>query len=78
MYKIRPIVNLIFILLFLFILVDLEVAQLIALLGVGHNAQPVTEIVLLQVLLGQIFQVSAKQWKMCQIQSKMNHWSFTV
>lgn len=61
MYKIRWIINLIFILLLLFILIDLEVAKLIALLGVGHHTQPVTEVVFLQILLGQILQVSARQ-----------------
>lgn len=61
MYKIRWNVNLIFIFLLLFILVDLEVAELVTLLGVCHNAQPVTKIILLKVLLGQILQVSAKQ-----------------
>lgn len=47
-------------LLFLFVLVDLEVAQLVALLGVRHHPQPVPEVVLLQVLLGQILQVPAR------------------
>lgn len=46
-------------LLLLLILVDLEVAQFVTLLGVGHNPQPVPEVVLLQVLLGEILQVSA-------------------
>lgn len=41
----------------LFILIDLEVAQLVALLGVGHDPQPVPEVVLLQILLGKILQV---------------------
>lgn len=44
-------------LLFLFVLVDLEVAEFVALLGVRHNPQPVPEVILLQVLLGQILQV---------------------
>lgn len=44
-------------LLFLFILVDLEVAQLVALLGVGHDPQPVSEVVLFQVLLSEVLQV---------------------
>ena len=48
---------LIFILFLLLILVDLEVAQLVALLGVSNDAQPVSQVVFLQVLLGQIFQV---------------------
>lgn len=41
----------------LLILVDLEVAQLVALLGVSHDPQPVPEVVLLQILLGEILQV---------------------
>lgn len=41
----------------LLILVDLEVAQLVALLGVSHHPQPVPEVVLLQILLGEILQV---------------------
>lgn len=48
--------GLIFILLLL-ILVDLEVAQLVALLGVGYNPQPVPEVVLFQIFLGEILQV---------------------
>lgn len=48
--------DLIFILLLL-ILVDLEVAQFIALLGVRYYTQPVTQVVLLEILLGKIFQV---------------------
>lgn len=48
--------DLIFLLL-LFVLVDLEVAQLVALLGVSHHPQPVPEVVLLQILLGKIFQI---------------------
>lgn len=52
----KVIFGLIFLLLLL-ILVDLEVAQLIALLGVGYDPQPVPEVVLLQVLLGEILQV---------------------
>lgn len=47
-------------LLFLFVLVDLEVAQFVAFLGVRHDPQPVSEVVLLQVLLGQILQVPAR------------------
>lgn len=39
--------NLILILLFFLILVDLEVSKLIAFFGVSHNTQPVSEIVLL-------------------------------
>lgn len=41
----------------LLVLVDLEVAQLVALLAVGHYAQPITQVILLQVLFGEIFQI---------------------
>ena len=44
-------------LLLLFILVNLEVTQLIALFAVGDNTQPVSEIVLLQIFFGEIFQI---------------------
>lgn len=72
MYKIR-LTNLIFIFLLLFILVNLEVAQLVALLCVGNDAQPVTKIVLLQVLLGQILQVPAEGTSLSeQLSAKMN------
>ncbi len=45
--KKKNIKNLILIVLFFLILVDLEVAKLIAFLRVSHNTQPVSEIVLL-------------------------------
>lgn len=57
--KLTGAAGLIFILLLLLVLIDLEVAELVALLGVGDDAQPVTKIVLLQVLFGQILQVPA-------------------
>lgn len=59
--------DLIFILLLL-ILVDLEVAQLIALLGVRYNTQPVTQVVLLEVLLGKILQIPADNKHTCLLQ----------
>ena len=43
---------------FFFILVDVEVFELVRSLGVGNNTEPVTEVVSLQVFLGKIFQVS--------------------
>lgn len=39
------------------LLADLEVTQLIRLLVRRHNPEPVTQVVLLQVLLGEILQV---------------------
>lgn len=49
--------SLILVLFLLLVLVDLEVAQFVALLGVRHDAQPVSQVVLLQVFFGEIFQV---------------------
>ena len=43
---------------FFFILIDVEVFELIRSLGVSNNSEPVTEVVCLQVFLGKIFQVS--------------------
>lgn len=51
---------LILVVVLLLVLVDLEVAQLVALLAVGHDAQPVSEVVLLQILFGEIFQIPAE------------------
>lgn len=45
------------VLLFLIILVDLEVSEFVALLVSSDDTQPVTEVVLLQVLLGQVLEV---------------------
>merc|ERR1719325_437514 len=49
-----------FVILFLLIVVvvDLEVSQLVAVLGVGNHTQPVPQVVLLQVLLGEVLQVA--------------------
>merc|ERR1719510_2675044 len=38
-------------------IVDLEVSELVAVLGAGHHAQPVPQVVLLEVLLGEVLQV---------------------
>ena len=48
----------VFVFLFFLVIVDLEVAELIRVLGGGNNAQPVSQVVLLQVLLGEILQVT--------------------
>ena len=40
------------------LIVDLEVSELVAVLGVGNHSQPVSQVVLLQVLLGEVLQVS--------------------
>ena len=53
-----------FVLVFLLFLVvvDLEVAELIRVLGSSYNTQPISEVVLLQVLLCQILQVTLAEW----------------
>jgi len=53
----RDRISLRFVFLFLVILVDLEVAELVRLFVGGDHAEPVTKVVLLQVLLGQVLQV---------------------
>merc|ERR1719433_957739 len=40
------------------VVVDLEVSQLVAVLSVGNHTQPVPQVVLLQVLLGEVLQVA--------------------
>jgi len=45
------------IILILFFIVDVEVSKFVAVLGVGNNSEPITEVVLLQIFLGKIFQV---------------------
>merc|ERR1712045_731729 len=49
-----------FVILFLLIVVvvDLEVSQLVAVLGVGNHTQPVPQVVFLQVLLGEVLKVA--------------------
>ena len=42
------------------LLADLEVAQLVRLLVRRHHPQPITQVVLLQVLLGEVLQVSGR------------------
>ena len=49
--------HLIIIFLLFLILVDLEVTQLVALLGVGHHSEPVSQVVLLQVLFSEVLQI---------------------
>ncbi len=48
---------LVVLLLFLLVVVDLEVPELVGVLGGGHDAQPVPQVVLLEVLLGQVLEV---------------------
>merc|ERR1712168_1762881 len=50
--------HLIIILLFLFLVVDLEVAELVGVLGGCHDAEPIAQVVLLQVLFGEILKVT--------------------
>ena len=44
--------------LFLLIVVDLEVSEFIRILGCGNYTEPISQVILLKVLLGQILQVS--------------------
>lgn len=44
-----------------FLIADLEVSQLIRCLITSDHSQPVPEVVLLQVLLGQVLQVSVSE-----------------
>lgn len=48
--------------LWLVILADLEVSQLICHLIGCYHSQPITEVVLLQVLLGEVLQVPVERW----------------
>jgi hypothetical protein len=47
-----------FLISFIFLLVNIEVAELIAVLGVSNDVEPVTELLGLQVLLGQVLKVA--------------------
>lgn len=48
----------VFVFLLFLIVVNLEVAELIRVLGGSNNAQPIPQVVFLQVLLGKILQVT--------------------
>ena len=56
--------HILFVLVFLllFVVVDLEVTEFVRVLCSGHNTKPISEIVFLQVLLGQILQVALAEW----------------
>ena len=58
-WHVRECKNSLFISVFLLLIfiVDLEVSELVCVLSGGNNTEPVTKVVLLQVLLRQIFQV---------------------
>ena len=49
--------SLVIFLIIIFLIVNLEVAQLVSILRAGNHPQPIHQIVLLQVLLGQILQI---------------------
>lgn len=49
----------------LVVLTDLEVSQFVRLFVRRHHSQPVTEVVFLQVLLGEVLQVPEKQVYHC-------------
>lgn len=65
--------TLIFIFFILLVLIDLEVAKFIALLRISHNTQPVSEVVLLQILLSKILQVPEDIRKVLQWSVKWNY-----
>ena len=50
-------------LLFVVISIDVEVPEFVGLLVWGNNVQEVTELLLLQVLLGQVLEVSLGEWQ---------------
>merc|ERR1719154_123463 len=50
--------SLVLILFLLLFIVDLEIAELVAVFCGCHNTEPVTEIVLLQILLRQVLEIS--------------------
>ena len=55
--------SLIFFFLLFVIIMNLEVSELVAALVRGDYSQPITEVVLLQVLLGQVLKVSGENNK---------------
>merc|ERR1719228_286224 len=55
----QKLLNLLVVLFLLIVVViDLEVSQLVAVLGVGNHTQPVPQVVFLQVLLGEVLKVA--------------------
>lgn len=76
----------------LVVLTDLEVTQLVRLLVWRHHPEPVTQVVLLQVLLCQVLQIPGRQRRVVFINSIFflfekrsishqhcyNHWSFST
>lgn len=55
----------------LFLIVNLEVSEFVWILGAGHNPQPISEVILLQVLLSQVFEVPKTRLE------KENNWVWT-
>lgn len=51
----------------LVVLADLEVSQLVRLLVGRHHSQPVTQVVFLQVLLGEVLQIPEQQRCGCSV-----------
>jgi hypothetical protein len=45
----------------LFSVVNIEISELVRLLAGGNNAQPITELLFLQVLLDQVFEISLRK-----------------
>jgi hypothetical protein len=55
------IASLIILFVVLLLVVDLEVPQLIDVFSGGHHSQPIPQIILLEVLFGQILQISLRE-----------------
>merc|ERR1711981_598670 len=51
----------IIIILFLFIIVNLEVSELICISGTCNNTKPITQVILLQVLLSKVLKISLRK-----------------
>jgi len=49
------------VIIFLIFVIDLEVPEFVISVRAGHNTKPITEVVLLQVFLGEIFQIPLRQ-----------------
>ena len=51
-----------FVFLFFLVVIDLEVSELIGVLRGSNHTKPVPQVILLQVLLGQILKVTFAEW----------------
>lgn len=58
--------SLILVILIIAVSIDVEVAQLIGVVSRCHHTQPITEVVLLEVPLGQVLKVSLGEGNVCK------------